>query len=615
MSEQVAGAPRDQATYRHADGVPRSTDGVLRSADGVLWFAARGAWGPLAVTALSAVVCSAAALATPAVLAAAVDGVLAGEGGRAAWLLASLLAVTVCADLVLALAGAATAASATSALRLRYVTHVLTLGASGARAHPVGELTNRLVNNTATVASVPLTLLSLATGLLTSAGGIVALLVTDWWTGVAFLAAVPVAAIITRVFVTRLSGLYGRYQEAQGRLAARLTEALAGIRTIRASGTAEREITRVLAPLADLSGAGHGLWRAQARGVWQLALLLPLVEVLVLAVAGLGLLDGRLEPGQLLSVAGYTALGLGLLGQIDGLTGLANARSAARRVAEVLALPSPAPGTRPLPAGPGALSFRGVTVIRADAVLLDGIDLEIPAGALTAVVGRSGAGKTTLALLAGRLTDPDRGTVLLDGHDLADVHPDALRDAVAYAFERPVLLGGDLASAIGYGDPGLDREAVRRAARAAYVDEVVLRLPHGYETPADAAPLSGGELQRLGLARALVRRPRLTVLDDATSSLDTVTEAQVTRTLVAGMRGSTRLVVAHRATTAARADLVVWLDSGRIRAQGTHQDLWRHPDYRTLFSPTPEPPAPEPPAPEAISGGVAGKEDPWPARP
>ncbi|MFI7111276.1 ABC transporter ATP-binding protein [Nonomuraea sp. NPDC050227] len=611
MSDQVPGVPQHQATYRHADRLLRST--------------ARGAWGPLAVTASAALVCSATALATPAVLAAAVDGVLAGEGGRAAWLTAFVLAATVCADLVVALAGAACAASATSALRVRLVAHVLTLGVAGTRAHPVGELANRLVNNTATVASVPLTLLSMATGVLTSAGGIVALLVTDWRTGAAFVAAVPVAAIIMRLFVARVSGLHGRYQEAQGRLAARLTDALAGIRTIRASGTADREITRVLAPMADLSEAGHGLWRAQARSVLQLTLLLPLVEVLVLAVAGLGLLDGRLEPGQLLSVAGYTALGLGLLGQVDGLMGLANARSAARRVAEVLALSSPAPGTRPLPAGPGAVSFRGVTVTRADAVLLDGVDLEIPAGALTAVVGRSGAGKTTLALLAGRLMDPDRGTVLLDGHDLAAVHADALREAVAYAFERPVLLGGDLASAIGYGVPGIDREAVRRAARAAHIDDVVLRLPDGYRTPADAAPLSGGELQRLGLARALVRRPRLTILDDATSSLDTVTEAQVTRTLVTGMHGSTRLVVAHRATTAGRADRVVWLDGGRIRAQGTHQTLWHDPAYRALFASDTEPSDTEPsdtpsdrtePAgARAISGGAAGKENQWQARP
>ncbi|MCC5578822.1 ABC transporter ATP-binding protein [Microtetraspora sp. AC03309] len=553
---------------------------------------------------MSSLVASAAALALPAVLAAAVDGVLAGRGAQAAWQLGLVLAAMVCADLMGALAGAASTASATSALRLRFTIHVLALGATGARTHPVGELVNRLVNNTATVASVPLTLLSMATGFIASAGGVVALLMTDWRAGAVFLVVVPVASIIMRLFVNRLSGLYGAYQEAQGRLADRLTDALAGIRTVRASGTVDREITRVLVPLADLSSAGHGLWRAQARGVWQLTLLLPLVEVLVLAVAGLGLVDGRLQPGQLLSVAGYTALGLGFVGQFDGLMGLANSRAAAQRVAEVLALPSPAPGTRPLPAGPGALAFRGVTVTHEGTPLLDSIDLDIPAGALTALVGRSGAGKTTLALLAGRLMDPDRGTVLLDGQDIAVVHPGGLRGAVAYAFERPMLLGGDLASAITYGNPELNGDAVRRAAHAVHVDEVIRRLPHGYRTPADTAPLSGGELQRLGLARALVRHARLTILDDATSSLDTVTEAKVIRTLVEGMRGLTRLVVAHRATTAARADLVVWLDNGQIRAQGSHQALWRDPAYRALFASDTEP----------ISGDSSGEDSSCPAR-
>ncbi|MDP9865138.1 ATP-binding cassette subfamily B protein [Streptosporangium brasiliense] len=569
MSDQAPGGPPQQVTRADADRLLAS--------------AARRAWAPLAVAAVADIVATAAALALPAVLAAAVDGVLSGQGGQTAWQLALVLAAAVCAEVVGVPAGAASTASATSALRLRLTAHLLTLGAAGTRRHPAGELANRLVSNTASTGYLPLTLLGTATGLVTSAGGVVALLMTDWRAGIAFLAAAPIALIIVRTFVTRVSGLYGRYQEAQGRLATRLTDALAGIRTVRASGTAGREIARVLAPLADLSSAGRALWRAQARGVWQIALL-PLVELLVLAVAGFGVTDGRLEPGQLLAVAGYTALGLTFIEQVDGLMGLAHARSAARRVGEVLALPSPVPGTRPLSAGPGALSLRGVTVTREGTPLLDGVDLEIPAGALTALVGRSGAGKTTLALLAGRLMDPDRGQVLLDGQRLTDIRPDALRGAVAYAFERPVLLGGDLASAIAYGRPELDRDAVRRAARAAHVDEVVCRLPDGYRTPADTAPLSGGELQRLGLARALVRRARLTILDDATSSLDTVTEAQVTRTLLEGMRGSTRLVIAHRTTTAARADLVVWLDDGRIRAQGTHRTLWRDPSYRALFA-------------------------------
>ncbi|WP_214410883.1 ABC transporter ATP-binding protein [Sphaerisporangium fuscum] len=583
MSDPVSGAAGERVTHRHSDRLLASL--------------ARRAWRPLAVVAAGSAAASAATLAMPALLAAAVDEVLAGEDALAAvaWL-ALTVAVFTLADLARTIAGASSNASATSALRLRLTGHVLRLDAGEARRFPTGELATRLVSNTATAGRVPLTLVDTAAGLVTAAGGVTALFLVDRWTGLAFLAGLPVALTMIFFFVTRMSGLYDRYQEAQGHLAARLTDTLAGIRTVRASGTADREIARVLAPLPGLSAAGRALWRAQARGVWRIGLVLPLIEVIVLAVAGLGVVDGRLAPGRLLAVAGYATLGLSFVEQLDAVMSLVQARSAARRVCQVLALHTQVPGTRPAPAGPGTLSLRGVTVTRDGTPLLDELDLEVPAGLLTAVVGPSGAGKTTLALVAGRLLDPDRGEVVLDGRPLREIAPESLRDLVAYAFERPALLGGDLASAIAYGRPGTGRAAVREAAAAARVDDVIRRLPQGYDTPAAGAPLSGGELQRLGLARALVRRARLTVLDDATSSLDTATEAQVTRALVDGMRGRTRLVVAHRATTAARADLVVWLEGGRVRARGTHRDLWTDPAYRALFA----------------TGDLSEKEEPCP---
>ncbi|NAS25710.1 ATP-binding cassette domain-containing protein [Herbidospora sp. NEAU-GS84] len=572
----------------------------------------------MAATATASAASAAATLALPAVLAAAVTSALSGRGVHAAaWQLGLVLAAGTVADLTGTLAGAASTASAITSLRLRLTGHILSLGATATRRLPAGELANRLVSNTSVVASTPVSLLRTAVGLITSAGGVVALLLVDWQAGLAFLIGVPIAMIVIRRLVTRLSGLFDRYQAAQGRLAARLTDTLAGIRTVQASGSAGREIARVLAPLPDLSAAGHALWRAQARGVWRISLIRPLVEVAVLAVAGLGVADGRLEPGQLLAVAGYTLLGLSFIDHVDALMDFSRARSAGRRVSEVFALPVPAPGTRPLPDGPGALSLRGVTVLDDQGEpLLDRLDLDLPAGTLTALVGRSGAGKSTLALLSGRLIDPDRGDVLLDGQCLRETDPAALRDAVAYAFERPALLGGTLAGAIAYGLPAAGRDDVQAAARAAHVDDVVRRLPRGYDTPAADALLSGGELQRLGLARALVRDARLTVLDDATSGLDAVTEAQVTRTLTVDMRGRTRFVVAHRATTAARADLVVWLDRGRIRAQGTHRDLWRDPAYRALFATATAPATEATLATAAVATVPASlEEEPCPPRP
>ncbi|MFI6291308.1 ABC transporter ATP-binding protein [Nonomuraea sp. NPDC050790] len=545
---------------------------------------------PLLVVAAATLVSSGAALALPAVLGTAADAVLAGRGTAVAvaWL-AGLILLAAAAEVVGGVAGAVAMTSGTAGLRTRFIDHVLDLDVVRARRFPAGDLASRLGGNAMTAGHVPLTLLRAVAGLLTSIGGVIALFGIDTRVGLAFLAGVPLLLVAVRVFVDRASQLYGGYQDAQGRLAGRLLDTLAGVRTVRASGTTEREIGRVLAPLTELSAAGRALWRAQASSVWQVSLLLVLIELLVLGVTGLGIAEGVLAPGSLLAVAGYTALAMTVMDQFDTLLDLIDSRAAAIRLCEVLALPGQRRGDRPLLPGPGSLSFNVVTVAAASMPVLRRLDLHVPAGLLTAVVGSSGSGKSTLALLAGGLIDPTEGEVLLDGRPIRDIDPVVLRAEVAYAFERPALLGPDLGSAIAYG-LAADREhvaaTVTAAARAARIDDVVRRLPLGYATPVDAVPLSGGEFQRLGLARALARRARLTVLDDATSSLDTATEAEVIRTLTEGMRGRTRLVVAHRTTTAAHADLVVWMDNGRVRARGTHAELWHDPAYRAMFNAT-----------------------------
>lgn len=155
---------------------------------------------------------------------------------------------------------------------------------------------------------------------------------------------------------------------------------------------------------------------------------------------------------------------------------------------------------------------------------------------------------------------------------------------MTYAFERPSLLGATVHDMIGYARPEASRAEITVAAAAAEADRFIRLLPEGYDTPMARAPMSGGELQRLGLARAILVGARVIVLDDATSSLDTATEVKVTQALTKVLAGRTSLVVAHRRATAARADLVAWLDGGRIRALAPHQQLWAQPDYRGVFA-------------------------------
>jgi ATP-binding cassette subfamily B protein len=175
--------------------------------------------------------------------------------------------------------------------------------------------------------------------------------------------------------------------------------------------------------------------------------------------------------------------------------------------------------------------------------------------------------------------------VALDGVPLPRLRKPDLRRAIAYGFERPALIGRTLTDVIAFGEDESLQDAVIRAARAAQADFFIRRLPHGYGTALADAPMSGGEAQRVGLARAFAHAGRVVVLDDVAASLDVATERSVTRALTEELADRTRLIVAHRASTAAHADRVVWLERGRVRAVAPHRELWKDPEYRSLFRP------------------------------
>lgn len=532
-------------------------------------------------------------VALPAVLGAATEAVLDGGDALAPLsALALLAAVAVAAAYAVKVAEVACTSAETVRLRSRMIEHVLALGVPGERMFASGDLASRVVTGAPRAAGAAPVLVQLVGGTATALGGVAALWLIDWRLVATVALAAPAGLVMMRLFVRRAAGLVTRYQELQGEISNRMLDALAGIRTVRGAGTWRREADRILAPLPELAGSGRDLWRAYGRIQGQGTLLIPLTGLAALAVAGQGVMAGRISPGQMLAVAGYAPMALGILGQVSLLLSLARLRAGERRIGEVLSAPVRERGRRPLPDGPGELRLRGVTVRGADGPLLEAVDLVVPAGRSVAIVGRSGAGKTTLALAAGGLVEPDAGEVLLDGVPLAEVAPASLRREVAYAFERPRLRGGSVAGAIGYGCGRTPPGRIERAAEMAGADRFIRLLPGGYGTPLTEAPMSGGEQQRLGLARAFVRPARLLVLDDATSSLDSVTEAQVGAALARAAAGRTRLVVAHRAGTAARADLVAWLDGGGVRAVGPHRVLWRESAYRELFEPSAPVPAP-----------------------
>lgn len=545
---------------------------------------------PWSAAAILATTCSTVgALLLPVTLAGAVDAaVRPGHSAGAALVfptataLLLALAVTVAlADALAELSAGRAGATATAWLRQRLVHHVLDPGAL--HRHEPGDTVSRLIGDAAEVGGAPALAMRLAAAAVMSVGALAWLAVLGWELALAFVAAVPLALLLARRFLTQTRGHAGVYQQVVGELSSRLVDAAAGLRTIAACDTADREIARVLAPLDRLGVAGRALWRSQAAIAWRAGLVIPAVQLGVLAAAGLRVVDGRLTVGQLLAAAGYALLGMTFLHQAGLLMRLSRARACAGRLAEVLDRPPAEPGWRRLPPGPGRLELRGVTVHGGNGrPLLCGIDLTVPAGATVAVVGRSGSGKSVLAEVAGGLREPDAGRVLLDGAWLGEVDPDELGDAVGYAFARPVLHGATVADALGAGRLATQATLIG-AARSAGAHGPVSRLPAGYRTPLSQAPMSGGEIQRLGLARAILRRPRLLVLDDATSSLDTVTEEQVSSAMASALPRVTRLIVTHRAATAARADLVVWLHDGVLAGIGPHHALLHAAGYRSVF--------------------------------
>lgn len=532
---------------------------------------------PLALAAgLSAV----AELALPLVIGGTVDAIVAGRAtGRWLTLTVALVGVLVVADPIRDLLAGLAPAQRTAELRRLLVRHTLVLGAR--RPDATGDVVSRVLTSAAEAGQGGVAVVLAVVATVPVVGAVAALAYLDPWLVAGYLAGATVITALLRRHVRDTSDAVVRYQLAQADIAARLSDALAGRRTIAAAATVPAEIRRCLVPLSDLSAAGRATWQILARSAGQSALVGPLLQLSVVAVGGWLLARGRLTPGELLAAVQYGVLGAGIGGLVAAFSRVARARAGAGRVAEVLDRAAPRYGRRALPPGPGALTFDHVTVRAAGVPVLEHVNVTLPGGRPVAVVGRSGSGKSTFAALAARLTDPDDGVVNLDGVPLYDLSAVTLRREVGVAFERPVLVGATVADAVGLAHDRVGSPAVAGALRAARADTFVSRLPLGAATPLAEAPFSGGEIQRLGLARAWHAR-RLLVLDDATSSLDTATEAEILRLITGDVR-RTHLIVAHRAGTAAQCASVVWLDRGRVRAVAPHRRLWSDPDYRAVF--------------------------------
>ncbi|MFD4863971.1 ABC transporter ATP-binding protein [Streptomyces sp. NPDC058412] len=408
--------------------------------------------------------------------------------------------------------------------------------------------------------------------------------------GTLVVAAVLVAGVMAGIRTSTEQALAG-----VGAMTADLERVLGGIRTVRAARAEHREAERIG---ADIDAAFTAGVRSAKLG----SVVGPAMEIavngsflLVLLVGAVRVSDGSMSVSELVAFLLFaTYLVMPLAGLFNALSLIQRGLGSLRRIEDVLRLPveqDPEDGTPvPLP-GPAAspatplLELRRVSFAYDDRPVLRDISFSVPRTGLIALVGRSGAGKTTIVSLAEKFHEPDGGHVLFDGADVRGVDPRDLRARIALVEQHAPLLYGTLRDNLVYAKPGADEREIREVLRMVNLEELVERLANGLETEVGdrGFNLSGGERQRVAIARALLARPELVLLDEPTSQLDPINERELTDVLRDISRERALLVVAHRMSTVRAADRIVVLDDGRVGAEGTHEQLLaENPFYRRL---------------------------------
>ena len=424
-------------------------------------------------------------------------------------------------------------------------------------------------------------------------GSLVILVWVDWRLMAGAVLLLPAVYFSHRTWIRRIRPLYRDIRNQRQSIDGATTETFSGIRVVRTFARTKAERNRY-------ANSNHLLVRQQLFVWWVTRLieiiwevLIPLASTALLVYGGWQILQSQLTLGDLMMFLVYLAMLLGPIATIAGTAvQLQNNLAGLDRVLDLMEQ------AEEMPDRSGAirverdqvqahLELKGVTFRypETDREVLAGVDLDIPAGAVVALVGRSGAGKTTLSNLVARFYDPSEGCVLLDGQDLRDIQLQSYRNLLGIVEQDVFLFDGTIAENIGYGRRQASLEQIQEAAKLAAADGFIRDLPQGYASLIGerGVKLSGGQRQRLAIARAILADPRILILDEATSNLDSENEKAIQESLKILMKNRTSIVIAHRLSTIMHADLIVVLDGGRIVETGKHSELLERSGlYRTM---------------------------------
>ncbi len=424
-------------------------------------------------------------------------------------------------------------------------------------------------------------ILQLFTALVMIIGSAIILFTMNWRLAAAVFVVVLITGVVIVFLFSLIRPLFAEVQKRLGRLNNTLQENLAGIRVVKAFAREPYEAGRFADANLSYRDKNYDVIKSLASVFPIIFLLANIGTLVVIWVGGSMVISEQLSIGELLAFNTYLTLlllPLFILGFISTL--ISRAAASADRIFEVIDAEidvKDKPNAPDLPLVDGRVVFEDVTFRYAggETKALDNVSFTAEPGETIAILGQTGSGKTTVINMIPRFYDVNEGRILIDGHDIRDVTLDSLRSQIGLVLQETLLFSGTLSSNIAYGNPDATQAEIIAAAKAAQAHDFIAELEHGYDTEVGerGAGLSGGQRQRIAIARALLINPKLLILDDSTSAVDTQTEYLIQQALTKLMEGRTSIVIAQRISTVRAADKIIVLEQGEVAAMGTHDDL------------------------------------------